>query len=181
MNDNLRLDSRYFDWLCDLVDAIPNRHNPETSYGLLCAQLFQTRFEDWLPNDDNRALEGQGLREEFLEVFNLTAGSRWISEDCSFLEMLIALARRVADHTDGQPSECFWLLISNLELNKYPDHVYNDGYSSAVDFVVTTVNNRTYERDGRGGLFPLNDPPNDQREVEIWYQMSAYLLENFEY
>lgn len=176
MNDNLRLDSRYLDWLCDQVGAIPDRTNAESSYILLCEQMFQTRFEDWLPNDDNRASDGMALRDEFLDTFKLYSGSRWISEDCSILEMLIALSRRVADIVNLQPSRCFWLLVTNLELDKYTDAHYSAG---AVEFALKMLNNRTYERDGRGGLFPLDNSNDDQREIEIWYQMSIYILEKF--
>jgi hypothetical protein len=34
---------------------------------------------------------------------------------------------------------------------------------------------RTYEPNGVGGFFPLENPNEDQREVELWYQMSAYV------
>ena len=38
--------------------------------------------------------------------------------------------------------------------------------------------NRQYEANGEGGLFPLKGVCEDQREVEIWYQMNAYLYEH---
>jgi hypothetical protein len=33
---------------------------------------------------------------------------------------------------------------------------------------------------GTGGLFPLKMPKVNQRRVEIWYQMSAFIEENFD-
>ena len=38
---------------------------------------------------------------------------------------------------------------------------------------------RTYDSNGYGGLFPLRNPREDQRKVELWYQLNAYLLEQF--
>ena len=38
---------------------------------------------------------------------------------------------------------------------------------------------RRYKRSGEGGLFPLKNAAKDQRKVEIWYQLSSYLLENY--
>lgn len=182
MNGHRYLDERYFDWLCRLVGMVSNR-NPAQSHVLLAEKLFTRQFEDWLPNDDNRAEDGKLLREEFLIDQQLEESRlfEWLDQDCSVLEMLVALSRRVADHTNWSPSDSFWLLLTNLELEKYTDERFNSGVSRAVDFVIDTLNDRTYERDGRGGLFPLEDPPTDQRKVEIWYQMSAYLMENYTY
>lgn len=179
MNDNVNLDSRYFDWLCGLIGA--NTHAEESSYTLLCEQLFQTEFHDWLPNDYNRSLDGKDLRDEFLGEKDLVSGSVWRNETCSIFEMLIALGRRVVDHNDGLPSDGFWLLISNLELDKYTDNRYNAAIADGIADILDMLNDRTYERDGRGGLFPLTNPPYDQREAEIWDQMSVYLVENFNY
>jgi len=40
---------------------------------------------------------------------------------------------------------------------------------------------RRYSKTGKGGLFPLKHPKKDQTEVEIWYQMQQYVMENFDY
>lgn len=174
------LDERYFNWLGRLVGMVSNRQ-PEQSHILLSEHLFKKAFQDWLPNDDNRARDGIDLRYEFMDETGTGADREWLEIDCSIFEMLVALARRMSDHTDWTSSQCYWLLITNLELEKYSDDHYNSAFGDAIDFVLDTLNDRTYERDGRGGLFPLEDAPTDQREVEIWYQMSAYLLENFAY
>lgn len=74
-------------------------------------------------------------------------------------------------------AECFWHLMDNVGL-RISDWDYEErrmhGY---VDQVLQALNNRTYDKDGRGGLFPLHDPGVDQTKVEIWYQMNYYLLE----
>jgi hypothetical protein len=36
---------------------------------------------------------------------------------------------------------------------------------------------RTYDPDGSGGFFPLLHSKKDQRQIEIWYQMHAYVRE----
>ena len=38
---------------------------------------------------------------------------------------------------------------------------------------------REYSDNGHGGLFPLKNPKKDQRKVEIWYQMTEYINENY--
>jgi hypothetical protein len=47
-----------------------------------------------------------------------------------------------------------------------------------VKSILERVKNRDYETDGHGGLFPLRNPPEDQRQVELWYQMGHWMAEN---
>jgi hypothetical protein len=46
-----------------------------------------------------------------------------------------------------------------------------------VNAIIKRVVDRTYQHNGHGGLFPLRLATSDQRKVEIWYQLSAYLSE----
>jgi hypothetical protein len=46
---------------------------------------------------------------------------------------------------------------------------------SVVDEILERVIGRTYRPDGRGGFFPLRYAEKDQREVELWYQLNAYV------
>lgn len=100
----------------------------------------------------------------------------WQQLGCSFLEMMIALSRRLAFEEEGQPSRWFWHLIENLGID-VTDAYYNIEIERAVNDRLDTVIYRTYDSTGMGGLFPLENPRQDQREVEIWYQLQAYLLE----
>ncbi|MFZ1684153.1 MAG: hypothetical protein WAU88_08510, partial [Candidatus Zixiibacteriota bacterium] len=67
--------------------------------------------------------------------------------------------------------------IQVLNLFQYNDLEYNDQAEATIDEVLNRVIFRTYDARGNGGLFPLRRPQRDQREVELWYQASAYLLE----
>lgn len=175
MNSPNGLDEGYFYWLNSLVEPVRNP-NPARTHGLLLEQLFKKEFRWSIPNDDNRVEDGKELRQEFLYEYNVD--QRWMREPCSVLEMLVALARRVAFEDSGEPDEWFWKLMSNLGLEQYTDDVYNYVVADEVNEVLDMFLDRQYSDDGEGGLFPLNDTTADQREIEIWYQMSAYLLEN---
>lgn len=130
----------------------------------------------WLiPNDDNRAEDGRQLRREWAEEMDISVDPTWLAVGCSFLEMLIALARRLAFEGDGDPHIWFWHLLDNLNLVRCTDRSRCD--PREVEDIVNTVIWRTYDRNGRGGLFPLRRPRKDQRNVELWYQMNAYLLD----
>lgn len=168
------LDEGYLNWLCSLVGPVRNP-NPKRTYFLLEEQLFLKDFTWSIPNDDNRSEDGKALRQEFLEDYTVDAS--WMATPCNVLEMLVSLARRVSFESFGTPDQWFWKLIENLGFGDLTDEAYTYTTGEYVDVVLDNLLRRTYEPDGSGGLFPLTDPNQDQRQVEIWYQMAAYLLE----
>lgn len=171
------LDDMYFEWLYASVGAVRNR-NPARSYWKLAKQLYTTPFRWSIRNDDNREADGKNLREEFINDWEVQGvDQQWMELDCSMLEMLIALGRRAAFESMGDDSEWFWRLLETLDLRQYNDLVYCDIVSEEIDAVLNRVIDRTYEKNGDGGLFPLTHAARDQRRVELWYQLSAYLLE----
>lgn len=170
------LDELYFQWLYGLV-ADPQKADPAKTYWNLLRKLYQKEFVWFVPNDDNRAEDGRELRYEFMSSYDVgPPDHHWLEMGCSFLEMLIGLSRRLEFEGGSSAAFWFWHLLRTLELGAYSDkrplpaHVVDD----IVDMVVW----RTYRPDGQGGLFPLRDPQHDQRKLEIWYQLNAYLLEN---
>lgn len=169
------LDELYLKWLYSQVGNVKLK-NPSRTYWALLKQLYKKEFVWIIPNDDNRLEDGRDLRDEFVEKYELyDVDPDWMSLGCSMLEMLIGLSRRLSFEDDGPVDWWFWCLMRNLNLRGFTDNTQFD--IEDVDEVLDTVIWRTYEPDGRGGLFPLDDPEEDQREVEIWYQLSAYLLE----
>jgi hypothetical protein len=100
------------------------------------------------------------------------------------LEFLIGLAGRMAFimGEEGNPLHTgyyFWQMIENLRLGKLSDDRFDElNGSFFTQEAVDRVLYRTYDRNGRGGLFPLKNPEKDQRGVEIWYQMQEWLLES---
>ena len=170
------LDELYFRWLYAQVSNVKLK-NPSRTYWSLLRLLHMKEFVWFIPNDDNRLEDGRLLRFEFVELHELhDVDPNWMDLECSMLEMLIGLSRRLWFEDDMPVDEWFWHLMENLGLNGLTDR---GGWSEQdVDEILDAVIWRTYEKDGRGGLFPLVEPKEDQREVELWYQMSEYLLEN---
>jgi hypothetical protein len=171
------LDERYFNWLYRQVCSVKTR-NPSRTYRNLLYILQTNQFVWLIPNDDNRAEDGKYLRYEFLEDEGIDLKRRddyWMNLGCSFLEFLVALSRRLAFETAKSVDDCFFELLENLDLKQFNDRIPID--KAYIESVLERVNWRTYEYNGGGGLFPLVYPERDQREVEIWYQLSAYILE----
>lgn len=172
------LDEEYFDWLFDQVGSVPDAR-PSHTYLKMMEALFFKEFLWIIPNDDNRAEDGRDLRHEFVSERNIkNPDHEWMSLGCSILEMFIGVARRLAFEADGEVRDWFWILIRNIGLDLYPDsRRFTKRTKDIINEILDDLIWRTYHPNGRGGLFPLEDPKQDQRDVEIWYQLSAYLLE----
>lgn len=180
-NGTVSLDDAYLSWLYGLVSSVTNT-NPQSNHRELLKVLYRSAFDGSLPNDDNRAFEGKELRFEFLQTTSYPLDDPyglWFDLDCSMLEMIIALSRRAAlqDESGGSPVEWFWRILHNLEIDGHTDDIFEVSIMEEVEEIVDRVNNRTYSRNGEGGLFPLRRARQDQRKIELWAQMSAYLLE----
>lgn len=172
----------YFEWLCLKMDVA-------LEYTTLMGILFDTEFVWSIPNDDNRASDGLGLREEFIEE-NRPDGDIWVIDGpCSVLEMMIALACRMDSDIMWDPdlgdrsALWFWTMVCNLKLDRYSDDQVDldANFGSEIRQILSVFLNREYAMNGDGGLFPLVKPEHNQRRVEIWYQMHAYIQENYSF
>jgi|SRR5688572_10836770 len=170
------LDELYFQWLCRQV-ADPKLVNPYATHWRLLKLLYTREFVWFVPNDDNRLADGRDLRYEFIDSEGLQdVDEGWIRLPCSTLELLIALSRKLSFNSGWAYPGCFWGLLENVELKQYNDRrQYKD---ECIQEILDTIMFRTYKYDGRGGLFPLTQSREDQRRVELWYQMCAFVLEN---
>ena len=167
----------YFDWLCIMIG---NRNYME-----LARSLHQTKFRAKLPADQNRGMDGMHLRVDFMERHG-AYGTATNRGPCTMLEFLIAIAKHMSflmhgNESDHRTAYYFWILIKNLGLDKCTDeNWYSRNGEFYVEDAVNRIIDRQYDRNGVGGLFPLRNPMQDQRGVEIWYQMHAWLGENSE-
>lgn len=144
-------------------------------YIVFLRSISRIPFISLVEYDENRALDGLELRREYEE----TEGLSLSSGPCSVLEVLIALARRMAyieyDPVVGEEEHIniwFWDMLTNLGIDPDLDNDRN------IDKIILWIE-RKFERNGRGSPFPLQNPVADQRKVEIWYQMQAYLAEKW--
>lgn len=168
-----KLDLAYFKWLVALV--LPAIRSEYGDVVRVLDILFRSRFEWFVDFDRNRAADGMALRREYSFEHNDKRDKfdrEFFEVECSMLEMLVALSKRMSIQTDISTSRCFWHMMRNIGLD--PDSSAEE-VNEASDKIVS----RSYERDGSdGGLFPLENPDRDQRQVELLYQMYAYILEN---
>ena len=179
----------YYHWLCEQVGFDVT----VKSYWHLAETIYNKTFYSFVPNDENRGLDGIRLRDMYAEetyykminrvvISNLYAA---LDGPCNMLEMLVGLAKRVdgimADiGNENRTSKWFWEILENIELDKYTDEEFFKikGLEN-VNRILDTVLERSYSINGMGGLFPLKNTKKNQRQIEIWYQMCDYLLENY--
>ena len=168
------LDEEYFGWLYSVVEG--SYANDDESRVEVLKNLHMTPFTWNVENDDNRASDGRDLRFEFRSYY-MVSQQPWLDLECSVLEMIIGLANRMCFVSDGTVPGFFWEIMRNLGLDDISDSDYPN-LTHMVDRIVDTLLTRKYRYDGYGGPFPLRHPNQDQRTVQLWDQMNAYVLEN---
>lgn len=179
--DNERLRNEYFEWMYHLV--CNGKQYSKVSYKYLLYFLNTVTFIPTMSMDENRMVDGQDFRYKFGSDNGYTA--EFIRENldiynCSMLEMMIALSRKVENQiTDDlsygdRTSQWFWSMIVNMGLGHMDDRHFDQQY--CIDIYNKFIDH-AYKYNGEGGLFKLNNPPDDMRTVDIWCQCMWYLNE----
>lgn len=168
----------YFNWLVNFVCD----EEQQSKYTLLFNNLFNTEFIYKVALDQDRISDGLNLRKRFVED-NFTKPDEAIDDIdrdfCSVLEVLIALAIRCDEQImcygdNERIDEWFWLMIANMGIDM-DNKEYDEPY---VNNCINRMMERQYNSDGsNGGLFIVQNPRKNLRNIDIWYQMNLYLNE----
>lgn len=170
----VRVNQSYLDDLIDIIGTGITRSH----YSTVIRMLYDTEFIIHVDEDINRIIDAKNLRTELCGP---------VIKPVSLLEVMIALAKRchedimygymISPYELSSTAYWFWTMMHNCGLDQLTDNEY----FTANDFhaIIDPIIDRTYSYDGSGGFFPLHHPEMDQRYCELWYQMNAYLLENY--
>lgn len=172
------LDDMFLTWLYSQVGYVEAKDRSLT-YWKLFRQLYTIEYVWLIHNDDARLEDAKTLRLEFLAQNGIDARDvdpDWLEIGCSVLELMVAMSRRLEFQAEKTSPYWFWILMDNIGLRRFTDATRQYPHQHVED-VVYTVIFRQYTRHGTGGFFPLSGPCEDQRSVELWYQLSAYVLE----
>ena len=178
------IEKRYFDWLYELVCGKWEPRN--LSFHRLLTFLYDTHFIPDNEMDCNRAVDGENLRGRFAEECNDIPGTipennvsvTFHGKPCSMLEALaLRCEETIMEDADigNRTGQWFWSMIVSLGLASMDDNRF---HQSRAEFVIERFRRRDYQPNGAGGLFTLQNPKEDLRTLDIWYQMMAYLNEN---
>lgn len=163
----------YVFWMYQRIDS-PRNGLSVRSYSKLLEKLFRIPFRYNIEKDENRYGDGVSLRH----AFYYETGTEVSLEGCSVLEMMVALAIRCEEDimSDSERGDrvplWFWDMIRSIGLIDCRDNNFMESY------VTSRINgflDRTYSRDGDGGLFTLPNCEANLRYIEIWEQMCWYL------
>lgn len=164
---------KYIDYILNLMDM-------DLSSIDLIFLLLDKPFVSLIEFDKHRELDGLFFRKNFIgngdKDLEKLVDPYWFNE-VSVCEVLAALSQRIDKEYIGsslnpRPGIIFKEMLDNLGLNKNLN-------PKEIDDILNRFIYRKYSPDGVGGIFPLKHPKNDQREIEIWSQMQAYLMENY--
>lgn len=179
MQNNTRKD--YILWLCNIVNL--DDKEAAGGYHFLIKALYFKEFYWTNDMDENRSDEGKILRTEFCDECGFDDIPDEINGPCSVLEMMIALAKRwnneisLSDDED-KSDEYFWVMVRNLGLEGCTDDKFDpETVRNKLDIFL----DRDYSDDGKGSLFPLKKSKESQKDIEIWYQLQNYLIENYKF
>lgn len=154
----------------------------DVCYQAVCMRMNSTDFIPFVGNDDNRAADGIDLRYKY-ETETGFYPEGYEDKPCSIFEMMVALALRCDEDVMYDPEVgervdlWFWEMFTTLGLEEFEG---NELDYDIIDDILERLNDRTYDFDGRnGGMFVMNNPPEDLRDVELWYQMMYWLNEKY--
>jgi hypothetical protein len=173
------LPDAYFNWLYDQLfkhrDVISR-----LSYTTMCHCMHQIEFRCIVPFDDNRIAYASTFRNQYLEDSGLSGLelTNLMLPNATMLEVLYGLARQADDMIPIMVPTWFEIFFTNLGLVKYNDEYCLKHNTYPMVRRLVRFNNRDYRSDGLGGIFPLRKSDGDQREVELWRQMGAWMTEN---
>jgi hypothetical protein len=178
----------YYHWLCRGVDIGPE-------YSKLSSYLFDYPFRWCHDHDAQRATDGRDLRYYFgcevgINDYIDIGRSDWVS----VLEVLVAFSKRIElqvmgdDELGDRTATWFWDMMRNLSLTR----MTNDAFDvNVINQILDVWLDRKFQSDGKFSPFPLDQfgpksgplaqksGPNDQRLVDMWYQMQTYMMQKY--
>lgn len=164
-----------------LVDMVINKKHPKIDYIPLLDLLNSMKFEIIDKKDEDRVSDGEYLRHKFCDEEGIYEHLyEFDGTDVSVLEVLIGLAERLSfqtwDFSTGKHDipDCFWEILRNLDIEKYSAGNYKP---LNIKEKVRIWMFRRFKKNGSGSPFPLQNAKNDQRFVDLWGQLNAYVME----
>lgn len=150
----------------------------------LAGYLHSMPFEWSLERDENRMYDGLAMRREYEEYLNNEEGDiPDDSEPCSMLEFFVGFSHRLVrdmfGNEDFDRTELLGIMLSNLDIWCYTDDNFDDRAKEDINECLDIFVHREYNAHGEGGLFPIDEPDDDLRDVDMWVQASWWYNENF--
>lgn len=184
----MSLMTEYYNWLCERMSINPRENGIES----VCSMLMVSPFVAVLKDDENLIESALYLRRTFVRGCDQEQKREFYHslKDCSVLEIMSVLLEKMSYMLLENPlassdqGALFFELLDNLELGWINDRSFSanpDVCSEYIEDAVSIFVNRDYDDDGQnGGMFPLENPRSDAREMGLYQQMDEYLIERYD-
>lgn len=170
-----RQEQLYLSWLINFICDGDHK----IYYSELLRFLYRTDYIYDNEYDENLAEYGLELRFDYNDrVADLSDDI--LNRECSLLEMMIALSISMEEEIMSNDSfgdrtkRWFWDMIESLGLTKFEDSYWDE---LRVDEIINNFEEKKYQKNGKGGLFTIENSKINMRDMTIWDQMSKYLVE----
>ncbi len=179
---NLETAEQYYHWLYTIVCGEWEPRN--LSFRSLLEFLYHHDYIPACEMDISRAADGINLRYRFAtenSIPYVKIDECFHGIPCSMLEMMVALALRIEEHiledrsAGNRVGQWFWNMVVSLGLAAMDDERF---HPDRANYIVDRFMRRDYQPNGAGSLFTISNPDYDMRQLDIWYQLMAYLNEN---
>ena len=164
--------SKYVHWV--LKDKLSLTDKETHTYTYIVLTLTNVEFTWRHPMDENRAIDGLELRDDFeYETGEYLDKSSGLMSSCTFFEMLAALAMRCESQLmrsvsmGDRTSKWFFEFLDNLGL--MDTNLRESEIKSRAERFMN----------GELDMFPLKRKDIVQRNEQIWKQLSSYMNENY--
>lgn len=170
----------YYEWICQFLGI---RKRKYSHYKKLLRCLWTIPY-NWInPDDENRYLDGVGLRSRFCFEMDMT-DKQWkefymnVTNRCSVLEVLAAFSRRTVDKFSMSRfyGAYFWMIfMKNLDLLDMTDENFDE------NLVRETINSWLtcqFDSHGSGSILHLRSDEIDVSDTEMWTVMNYYMREH---
>ena len=173
----------YYKWLLSWIKC-----RPDDEYSELNRLLHNTTYDvkmdrntPLISRDTSREEDGLELRNDFM-VDERRLGITCLTGECSMLEMLIALSRRIDDLINGsidtRIDKWYFELIHNMGID-YKNYEFN---ADKIKDILYIFMNRKYNKNGtNGGLFPIKNYEGNMQIEDLYLQMTHYLYKVYNY
>lgn len=172
--------AEYFEWLYKKSMGF-------AIHGVQFRRFFETlhsiEFKAVMKEDIARVNDGISLRNTYAYETgqDYDTISDYLTEPCSVLEMMLALAIKEEDimsdpRKGDRTKQWLWMQINSMGIVAEPDYVGEKFPEGEIREKVSKMINRDYAPDGTGGLFKFYNPPEeDLSKIDLWKQMCWYL------
>lgn len=192
MSGDVWLSETYFDQL--RVDCFSETSERKEYEGVLRV-LHDIPFYWTIWLDENRAGDALSYRQNDFLGYQMDLDrldqhwlNEWAQQSPSVLEVMVGMARRWHFYFEESIPFYFAHMFLNMGFDRYPGRRLSRASQEEINAKCDIWLSRQFDHDGKGSPFPLkrlvsvnaNGDAVSMRDLDIWAQMSAYSLENFQ-